>query len=701
MNRKETIFYFLFNLSLFALVTQFVFSYNSGRLFLGNDGPMLLSLALDKLRYIGLTFDLHTNFLQGIGNLSFPVNPALLPPFWLNPYNEAGFFAPAAIYTGFALLTFVTILLVAWNHHFPRLHAYAAAWILTILLFPYFAKYFAVYPVNGSSPIFMIYLFAGALADIGLWKMGKGSLLSTILYAALLLFAMLIMLLVSPAALIIIAPFLAVSGICAFIAADKKERIRKLIAAAILGVIALAAGWVEYVAGLFLYSSGGFFFSDMMDSYLPSRQFGSILYHGRIADRAAGPVLFVLGVIGAIASRKHKRFFYPAIIALVGALLHGLVGAEFIKRSGGWSGPPPIYSEMLFYAFYALFMVSVLATLSRKILQRLPAHQLRYGLPLLATLLLVFWTISQPLNNKRDWVKSFAMPPADNDITDILEKEIALPPGGIFKGRAAQIIPANFNWQTVYAYRMNAAIGNDLQTSGLWLKNIPTLTEYNQLITPQFYLLIKNFLSIDNAANKQNRSWTSFSKINLPILRLLGVRFVLSSDAYIDGLKKRAVVAPQALQELRLYEIDQANIAGIAAEKVTSVATLNDAVAEMRKDSFKINNAIVVGADMKKFANLTSSTQSQISVENGAYHVQAASKGQSLLILPTELSHCTDVVVYNGKAPEIIKVDVALTGVLFEKSLDIGLVARTGPFHNPRCRLKDYKEFKANYRRDA
>lgn len=692
----------LFHLLLFGVLSQFVFSYNAGRLLPGNDGPMLWMLAHDKLRYIGQSFELHTNFLQGIGNLSFPLNPAVIPAFWFESYNASGLFNPASMFTCFALLTFVTIWLVGWNHGFSRNVRFAAAWVLTLLLFPYFKNYVAVYPVLAQAPIFVMYLFCGALADIALWRMGRSSAAATVAYAILLLLSIIIMLVVSPAALIIVAPYLAVSGIVALVAADKRGRIHKLVGGGAVLLIALVAGWVEYVAGLYLYSSGTFFFSEMLDSYPPSRQFGSILYQGRIADRAAGPFLLGLGTVGALwmLCRKDRKWGYAAAIMLAGAFLHGVVGAELIKRSGGWSGPPPIYSEMPFYALYALFAMSLFTRIRWK--GCFSESRWAYGLPLVATILVGAITLCFPPEVARDINKHYPMPPSDNDVTRILQDSIGLPPGAVFSGRVATIIPAPQGWQGFYAHRLNVKLGNDMISNGLWLKDIPTLTEYNQLISPRFYLLIKNFLSDATIDPKQNRSWTNFSRIDISMLRLLGVRFVLSTEAYLDGLEKRAFLTPEGLEALRLYEVPEVNYKGISASRVQFVSSVNEAIDVMRRDDFMLDTAVMVsmpGQHMEEhITELSPVTGSRIAVKNGAYHIVAESKGKSLLILPIELSHCTDVTALSGDVPELLNVDVALTGVYFDRKLDISLVTRTGAFHNPRCRLKDYQQFKASYR---
>jgi len=709
--------YFFFHLALLAAFSLFAFGHNPGRLFIGNDGPMELSLVRHQIDFFGLTLNLHNSFQQGIGNLSFPVNATIIPGFWLPFMDAAGNFMPAPIYTWFACLIFVTVLLVGWNYRFRRGVTYGAAWLLTILMFPYFEKYFAIYAITASSPLLMWYLFAAAVADIGIRRMGSGNWRSTIIYAAVALFGIFLMVAESPAAIILIVPLLAVSFAVSFFQSDRAARIRKLAAAG--GILAFCAvfGWLEYVIGLLLYSSSGFFLGELIDSYSSAREFSSILFQGHIADRAFGPVLFCLATFGAghvLYTRQHTLRI-AAIVTLVGQVLHAGIGAQLLAMSGGWSGPPPIYTEMPFFMFYSLFAVYTLAVARARYAQSIPAHYLHYGLPALCVALMTCWLLARPAMNERNLLQGFAMPPAASPLTEILKKEIPALPGTPFNGRVASVLPGSMNAQMRYSYQLNYNVQNDHQTAGLWLHDIPTLHEYNQLITPAFYRLTREFLTLPN--DQQNRSWTNYSYIDQRILRMLGVRFLLSLDAERDGAVKRTVLEAPFARPLYLFELPDANINGKSAEIIITVDSIQAALEAMKSPDFNLHTAVVfpppIGGRPGGGQACSTSHEcphpgppptgegvapvetSSIALEKGAYRIRAASKGRSMLIVPIEYSRCMDITPVSGKPAQPVRVNIALTGLVFEREMDILLATRIGPFHQPRCRLADYYDFKA------
>ena len=90
---------------------------------------------------------------------------------------------------------------------------------------------------------------------------------------------------------------------------------------------------------------------------------------------------------------------------------------------------------------------------------------------------------------------------------------------------------------------------------------------------------------------------------------------------------------------------------------------------------------------------LVPATSSKITIEQNGLHLQANSSGKTLLILPFEFSHCLTIKSLSGSVPIVIRVDIALMGILFEKQVNVSIDNRTGLFANPRCKLTDYREF--------
>ncbi|HWR97338.1 MAG TPA: hypothetical protein VN317_02870, partial [Candidatus Methanoperedens sp.] len=691
-----------------CVLSAFAFRRNRGLFFLGNDGPSLVSFVLEQLDFSGVSAAFHAAPLQGLGDLSGSFNLTALAPFWRSIYNAEGIAEPVALHSFFAVAAFVTVLLVGWNHRFPRGISYAAAWALTILILPYF-DHFRVYPVTASAPQFLLYLLAAALADVGIWRMGREGWVATARHGALLLLAILLMLVLSPSALVLLVPYLLLAFVVALCAAPPDERRRKLWGAVAVVAIAGALGWIEYAAGMALYTNFSFFPKDMVAAYPPDRQFASILFQGKAgADRAIGPWFYGLAAFGAaLALRAGRRgtHFFPALTQLIGQAALAGVGGWLMVTIVPWTGPPFIYCEMMFFALYALFAVQGIAVCCRAAGARLEAlppglrGAIVWAMPVVAAALVAAAMTRLPGAPRRGRF-DYALPPSSTPLTQALEGEIRLGIGKDFAGRVANIIPfQDRDRQFPYFRYLNVLTGNDHQTTGLWLKDIPTLHAYGQFISPAFHSVIRSFLA--TPGELQHRSWTNFSELDYPILRLFGVRFILTTEPFLPNAARRGGLnfsAMQPVPPLYLHELGGANVAGISAARALTARSIGAAEDLMAGAGFDPRVAIVMdpaGAALAQAEVLRPAISSRISVEKGAWRIRAQSDGWTLLVLPIEFSRCMDVVPATGVAPRVLRTDIALTGLLFEREADVRLVNRIGPFAHPRCRLRDFRDFRA------
>jgi len=683
---KKLLLFNAYHFLALLLLSLFAFTYHSGLLLQGNDGPTNLAMANTQLFFFGISPHLHSNIFEGIGNTSFPFNLSMLPGFWLSTFFHTSTFTIALLYTWFALQLFVSVLLIGWNYGFTQRISYRAAWLLTLLLFPYF-EHFHIYPVSSNSPEFLSIILVFALMDIGIQRIGSKHWLSNLAYVAVLLTGLLIGLVVCPANLILIAPLLFITTLYSFICArDRSELMRKIFIGIVLLALIIAAGWVEFLIGLVFNTAANFFNGEMSPAIPRSLEFASILFH-RFDDRKMGPWLFCAATIGILFTlRKVKEKRPLAIMILLAQILTaGLsVWLLYLPKPGTSLGLSPVYFELGLFPFYALFAAYTFELL---IPRSFTPHPFVLAIALFFCLLLGTKHITERHS-------SLALIPTSTAITDILEKEIALSLHQAFNGRVVNIIPRmSYDDQFQYFYQLNTLTGNDHQTTGLWLKNIPTLHEYNQVITPGFYCLYRHFLS-DNS-DEPHRSWSNFTQTNPSILKLLGVRFILSTLPHIQHTTHRAALTfkDDTIPTLHLYELKNVNTAGISAKNISIVHRIPEAETQLANPHFDLKTAVLLSSSSIHLENLIPANSSQIIIEKGGFHLQAHSKGQTLLILPIEFSHCLTATVISGDTPQIMRVDIALTGILFNHSVDILLDNRTGPFMHPRCKWKDYQEF--------
>jgi len=681
---------------------SFAFSQNIGNLFMGLDGLTMVSLADQQLTYFGISPDLHSNVLQGLGNLSIPANLSVIPAYWFTIF-DGGHFTPQATYVCFAVVPFITTLLAGWNYRFSRPVCFAAAWLFTLLFLPTI-KNFNIYPIAFLVPHAALSLLLVVLIDIAIHRMG-GSWLSTLGYMALLFVAVLAQLITNPTVFMILGPYLLITALYSFtIAPSRAVRARKLLAGSIVLAVMLALGWVEYVAGLMLNTAYSVFMPDIEQSPPPLVYLASLLFEGHSYDGYMGPPLFLAATAGAITMlyrNTNTPQRYAAWMLLAAQLLIAGLGYLSMARYIAWILPSPVYFELAFFPLYALFAVYFMVQLGQLLTRWFmpPLRRASHFGTCAVALLFVAVTIYLLIHpGKRDRTDDFKIPVA-SPLTQILEHDIGLRTNSQFRGRVLTIVPElGFYKQMDYAYALNTTHSNEHQSAGLWLQHIPTLHEYNQIITPDYFWLIQKFLSVPGIT--QIRNWTTFTRINPPILKLLGVRFILTPEETVAGATLRGIL-PKANEKdapLRLFEWQGANTHGIAATAIAVADNVMATEAAMKSPGFKTSVAVITSADKQRFfadtAQLAPSKTSSIHVENGGFHITATSAGRTLLIVPIEYSDCLDIRPLSGAMPHAIRTDVALTGLLFDRTLDIKMVAKTGVFSNPRCRLNDYYAFK-------
>jgi hypothetical protein len=459
----------------------------------------------------------------------------------------------------------------------------------------------------------------------------------------------------------------------------------------------LASGWLEYIAGLICNSAAMVYKSEMkeLNPVTSSLIYFSIFFQGLTSGMQLGAGLFILSVLGALrAAFKSPELRLLAITLLLTQLLivaGSLAVVTFIPTLTATLSI--IYFEKMLFPFYAIFT----AYLVISFLDLNPSHAAKgklfdIFLPLIFVSIVTITLLNIP--RVKESAGSFLIKPSSTAITDILEKEIAVQQHRKFSGRVASIIIGK-NWldQLQYFASINNLVGNDHQSTGLWLKHIPTLHEYNQAITPGFYRIYRRFLT--DGSDIPHRSWSSFNKVDIKILKLLGVSFIISDESEIHEAKQRAKVNFNGkIPALYLHEISGSNLTGISVLHIKKVNNIRQAEDFMATSQFELQDAVVINKkDGESDDLLVQAKDSKFSIEGGKYSLKANSKGKTLLILPIEYSHCLAMAARTGKMPKIIRVDIALAGLLFENFVDVTIDNKIGPFSQPRCRFKDYREF--------
>jgi hypothetical protein len=228
-------------------------------------------------------------------------------------------------------------------------------------------------------------------------------------------------------------------------------------------------------------------------------------------------------------------------------------------------------------------------------------------------------------------------------------------------------------------------LGNDLWVDPLAF-NIPMLNEFGHFSSPLTFALARIFFGKDG--DEFDRTTVVFSRFDLRIARLLGVKMVATDASTIPG-GTFVYGAKAGDTDLRIFRIDDVNLGQYSPIRPRYVRTAADAIAAIKAVDFDPKLDVVVESQVA--ADLVPATSSGVTVDRGpALIVRATSPNRSLLVLPFEFSHCLEMKVMEGQA-QLLPVNLQQTGLLFDDKVEARITYRFGLFQDSRCRGEDHR----------
>jgi len=515
---------------------------------------------------------------------------------------------------------------------------------------------------------------------------------------------------------------------------DARGRLTILVWWAAVGLAVLAAGYVYYLAGLLTYTAI-LFFPDVNKRAIAG------LFDG------SGSMLFWPPPI-SVSAWSFKIIFTPERTFLLGGLagnaMMAWLGSSRQRRVGlaviitefmlislwvvnlftdFWIGSSIWYFEVFLFPFFAMGCCYILVTLFSRlwrvirssrlplVWQRMPSFLNILLLAVLPGIALGYAFTKGPAikqaNQESSLLKWGVYPGSQTEITRFLKSEIGLVPGQPFRGRSATmlgfILPKERSAEKIWqlSYFPLFATGNYHDGPGLWQDDIPTLVEYNPLMTPAYFAVMRRFFT--EASDKVGRSIVLMRRVDPRMLKVLGVRFLLT-DARIDGAQLRMrmqISTPRedrarlGLSELELehfdiylYELTDVNVGQFSPTRFKVIPDAAKILAALSDSSLALEQTVIVDQPLPD--GLTTATLKTFSVDRDRYRVRAVSNGPAMLLLPIEFSRCLKVSSRTGGVlPRLFRADLLLTGILFEHELDADISFYSGPFSNSRCRLDD------------
>lgn len=688
----------------FVALSYFAFRINEPHLFYGLDGSYMMELFREQIEWLPLQPGFSNNFLQSLGNVWFPLNVYLIPGYAVSMLN-AGKVDPAVSYTIFASELFLATLSLGLFLRLRPILATAAAWALCLVTFPYI-EFSTIYPIMVLVPHFATLVMIGIFLLILFWMIGKKNAVMSCACIIGVLLLMIHVVLSESVFTILIAPVLVVFGLFGLIySGSRYERLWKLIASGLIVATLTVSGCVPYVYGLSKYTAAYFFQQELFNDRM-QLQFVSVLFTSR-----GGFILFTLCLIGALivalrGSGLNRVFAKATLFSMNLILISGVISKYF----NIWHGPSPLYFEFLLWPLYAVFgsiALGIAGVYGLQILVMLfgitsgtRAVSLVRSVPAsffgLAVAILPWMVLGPALSAHDQKERDYPYLPVQTPIVATLAKQISLKPGEIFRGRAAtftgQGISAGVNWFTLHTmdHELIKRFGNDHRMVGLWYYDIPTLMEYSPLITPAFYLITRYFLA--RSGDVQMRNVMTLRDINPRLLRMLGVRFLITDAPLADFAHLRERIPEHGYPRLFLYELDGVNVGQFSPHEAILASDASTTLMALSRSGFDPAREIVVQEPLPK--NLSPLTKSQLTAEVGALRISALSGGTSVILLPLEYSHCLELkpISRTEGLPKLFRANLVQVGILFDRELDAVVTYFTGPFHNAGCRLEDARD---------
>jgi hypothetical protein len=718
----------------FFVLSLLAFRHFAKFLFFGFDGRFEISFIAQQTEFSPPTLGFGADVIHGLGNMWFAVNPWFIPGYFF-ALDEPGTFTnfPLA-YAWCATELFIATFVLGRLLGVPSLVAAAAAWLAPLLAFQYTGWNLVPTTFRGfphyATVDAVIVLSASALLFIGRSRLRTSIIIATVCFLGISFIVV-----VAPTLLILGAPQFFVFGLASLLsAADRRQVLVKIGLMAGVVIACLALGYAHFILGLVTYTAADVFKGLSLRAgglREVSLLFLNIGWPPTMGDLLQIYRVFVFcGLIGAlwstITGRGLERLGAIAFLSLsslyiVAGIIHSV--------HPFWFGPAFWYFEDFLFPYFAIFVVLLLWRLWRfGWLMLRTVDRLRPAIRMIETiatprLLVIILAVYPWLYVYRAEVRMGSInptfyepfPQAETAITRILKDEIGLYPGAPFRGRvvelAGRIFPTTTKmtvarlWDAPYLLALRAT-GNAHRTEAFSQDKIPSLLEYDQLMTPPYFVFMRRFFT--EPGDLQIRNLLGMRHIDPRLLAAVGVRFFVTDRPFDDDRVRlrqmvpvpvvanylREIGQPSDIRDftLYLYEVEGANVGQFSPTDIHVAPTANKMLDALADPTLDLSRSLIGSEDLK--LSLVSAHLGQFLVERGGYTVRAKSEGRSVLLLPIEFSNCLRVAERRGSSTDVrlIRADLLMTAIIFEKDLDVTIAYHTGPIVGSRCRLRDAED---------
>ena len=673
------------------------FASNNECLFVGLDGATWVNLLKVQAEIRAPFTQTGVDPLAGSFDAYHPTFREYLLPTALGMLVGQPVVGKVVTYTVYAAALILSSYLAGRAVGFSRLQSLLGGAALPFLALPAVAGRRFLFPLLSLNPHISQIMALSLLIVAALWALEGRSLPVKIALASVPAMCVVLATLGLAASAILMAPAVLLYGGASLFSAPSWRNFTPRILSGIAAIVVmLALGFAQFYYALFEYTAYHFFAADFQN-VRSDLMFVSTYFW----TEPVGRWLIILGCVGALWSilefdGKRRTFAY-AHLAATTAYFGAALSLYYFAQ--GYSGPSPVYFETCLWPYSVLFSAVLLTRLAA--VPRLIGHWTQREAPpwlehsgglivaggVAGLLLVATFRQAAPLAN---CPHSFAetKPTA---ITEHLRQSIGLGAGQPFRGIAATItgaqVASSVEWHRLHAYdgALSAAIGNDHRIVGLWDYRIPTLFQYFSFISPAYYLVVTSFLA--RPEDHQIRSVLVLTRINQAMMRLWGVRFVITDLSDAPGREVASVPVP-GQQPLRLIEFADPNLGQYSPTEIVQANDFRAGLAAMRAAQFDGRTKVITDAALK--GPFAAAANVELIYERDGFRLRATAPGRSLLVLPVQFSRCWTIEAL-GEA-RLFRANLMQLGVAFSGPLDAKLVFRFGPIWASGCRVDDFND---------
>jgi hypothetical protein len=701
----------LLNIVLWLGVATLIFNKNSAYLFLPYDGAYMRALVKFGNEWSSASLLTPLNPLQGLCDLSIPINFHLSPTLLLIKLLRLSADTTIVYSIISSAMLFASTYFLASSFPGWFRNKIIVCWLAVLFIMPVFVPHnqdtiLGFYGISSISPntvetITFTSLVVGCFVRASTIKSFYWKILYTT--AGSLLFVWCIAF--SPALAILASlptfAFFAAGAVHEMTNASSciKSRITNVLICC-FAAVSICALPIVYMLTWPLATVAPFF-ADELKSGRPDLPFVSLLFHGFCRQGWMSSIIWVLAYVGSAHSllfNKQVNKIWPAVyLVLSSALL--VIGLYTTFVASNYRGISMMYFEWMLWPLMFSIACQFLFSLIPK-RECATTKTIVKGTCTVGVGALLFYAIFlQKTERKADMV----MPPVKTQLTSFLTTNIGLSPGAAFRGKSAtfssKFIHAPTSWSDQAALDSASwrEYGFELRAITLWYYNIPTLFVYNQYVSPESYFITTR--SLAKTTDEQQRSVIVVTQINVKMLEMLGVKYILSSEENllplsaverthkfetVKGLTERPIV-------ITAYELKNTNVGHYSPVNIITASKLKDIQAHLLHPRFNPAHDVIL--DEYYNETLVQARHTELKYGDNKILVTSESSGTSLILLPVAFSHGLRIINRGSGCAKIVRANLAMVAVLFSGRLNATIENTFGPFSNVFAKVADARNF--------